>query len=160
MIKNIRSGFAIAGTLLLVTFVFLFFSAAGALSSAEGSMSKDEVLLRQLNDQYVEAFLKADVGWYQKHLADDFVCIESSGAVLNKQEFLRDTAEGPNVADYKLVQVQVRIYGNVALVQATGAFTRKDGSTGKSRYTDVYVRNGKEWKAVSAQITRVQSAGR
>jgi hypothetical protein len=39
-------------------------------------------------------------------------------------------------------------------VQATGLFTRKDGSTGTSRYTDIYVRSGKDWKVVSAQITR------
>ncbi len=54
-----------------------------------------------------------------------------------------------------LEEERVRIYGNAALVQASRAFTCKDGSPGKSRYVDVYTRNGKEWKAVSAQITRI-----
>ena len=153
MIKTIR--WATIGILLLVTCGFLIFSVAAKLSRSEGSMTQDEKLLRQLNDEYIDAFLKADVGWYQKHLADDFICIESSGAVLDKPQFLRDAAKGPDVADYKLDQVRVRIYGDAALVQATGVFTRRDGSVGKSRYIDVYVRSGKEWKAVSAQITRV-----
>lgn len=157
MVKIIR--FATIGILLLVTSGFLFFSIAAKLSGSEGSMTQDEKLIRRLNDQYIDAFMKADVGWYQKHLADDFICIESSGAVLEKEEFLRGAAKGPDVADYKLDQVRVRIYGDAALLQATGVFTRRDGSTGKSRYIDVYVRDGKEWKAVSAQITRVASSG-
>ena len=59
--------------------------------------------------------------------------------------------------DYKLKQVDVRIYGSVALVQATGRWTGKDESKGMSRYTDVYVKAGEDWKAVSAQITRTQN---
>jgi ketosteroid isomerase-like protein len=120
-------------------------------------MTPEETQLRQLNDQYIEAFLKSDAAWYQKHLADDFVCIESDGSVLDKPEFLRDAAKAHEVNEYKLDQVHVRIYGNTALVRATGLFTRKDGTKGTSQYTDIYVLSGAEWKAVSAQITRVPS---
>lgn len=114
----------------------------------------DKDTLEQLNKEYVEAYMSADVAWYEKHLADDFVCIESDGSLLNKAEFLSKTAKGPDVADYNLQKVNVRIYGVVALVQATGIFTRKDESLGVSRYTDVYVQTPGEWKAISAQITR------
>jgi hypothetical protein len=120
----------------------------------------DEARLRELNQEYIDAFMKADVRWYQEHLAEDFVCIESSGTLLDKAAFLRNTAEGPDVVDYKLAQVNVRIYENVALVQGTGVFTRKDGSTGKSLYIDVYARKDKDWKAVSAQITRAKCTDR
>ena len=114
----------------------------------------DETMLLRLNQQYVDSFMNADVNWYRQHLADDFVVIESDGAVLNKTEFLANTAKGSDVADYTLQDVSVRIYGNVALIQATGHWTGKDGSKGLSRYIDVYVKAGGEWKTVSAQITR------
>lgn len=120
----------------------------------------DETRLKQLNDQYIAAFLAGDVGWYEMHLADDFVCIESDGSLLDKAEFLRLTAEGPDVLEYRLDHVRVRVYGDTALVQATGLFTRKDGTPGKSRYIDVYVRNGMDWKVVSAQITRTWNVAR
>ena len=110
--------------------------------------------LERLNREYVQAYMSADVHWYEENLSDDFVCIESDGSVLNKEQFLVNVAEGPDVADYKLEEVHLRIYGSVALVQATGLFTRKDGSPGVSRYTDVYVQSGESWKVVSAQITR------
>jgi len=145
-----------ANTALLVTVILAAICASSAFCQAGVHMTLDEIQIRQLNDQYIEAFLKADVHWYQIHLSEDFVCIESSGNLLNKQEFLQDAAKGPDVTDYKLDQVRVRIFGDAALVQATGLFTRKDGTKGKSRYTDVYIRTGKEWKAVSAQITRLQ----
>lgn len=114
----------------------------------------DEGTLRRLNQQYVDAFMNADVEWYCEHLADDFVVIESDGSVFNKAEFLTNTAKGPDVVEYRLQQVDVRIYGSVALVVATGLWTGKDESKGLSRYIDVYLKTKYGWKTVSAQITR------
>jgi hypothetical protein len=102
--------------------------------------------------------MNADMNWYQEHLADDFVCIESDGAVLGKEEFLRKTSQGPMWQTNRLEGVHVRMYGRAALVQATGRFTRKDGSSGMSRYTDVYVRMDEGWGVVSAQITRTRTS--
>ena len=118
----------------------------------------DTATLERLNQEYVDAFMNADVDWYRDHLAEDFVCIESDGSVLDKSEFLTNTEKGPDVADYKLQNVDVRIYGSVGLVQATGLWTGKNGTKGMSRYIDVYVRSGEEWKTVSAQITRTAMA--
>jgi hypothetical protein len=42
----------------------------------------------------------------------------------------------------------------VALVRATGAWRSKAGKPGVSRYVDVYVQSGDDWRVVSAQITR------
>jgi ketosteroid isomerase-like protein len=127
--------------------------------ATEMEMDKsDKTTLEQLNQEYVDAFMNADVDWYRENLAADFVCIESDGSILNKTQFLTNTVKGPDVADYKLQEVHVRLYGAVGLVQATGRFTRKDRSLGTSRYTDVYVKTEEGWKAVSAQITRTQDS--
>lgn len=121
--------------------------------------NSDKTTLEQLNQEYVDAFMNADVDWYRQHLAEDFVCIESDGSVLDKVQFLRNTVKGPDVADYKLHEVEVRVYGDAALVRATGVWTRRDGSMGMSRYIDVYVKERAEWKTVSAQITRTSRLG-
>jgi uncharacterized protein DUF4440 len=127
----------------------------GTMASIAGtSISSDESTLRHLNEEYIRSFMDSDVEWYRLHLAEDFQVIESDGAELDKAAFLIQTAKGPDVAGYELKKVNVRFYGDVAVVQATGLFTRKDSSTGTSRYTDIYVRAGKDWKVVSAQITR------
>ena len=124
------------------------------MSTAIDMDGSDKTILERLNQEYVDAFMNADVEWYRKHLSEDFVVIESDGSVLNKTEFLTNAAKGPDVVDYKLQNVDVRIYGNAALVQATGIWTGQDGSQGMSRYTDVYVQTVAGWKTVSAQITR------
>jgi len=127
----------------------------GGILATEMELDKtDKTTLERLNQEYVDAFMNADVEWYREHLAEDFLVIESDGSVFNKTQFLSNTAKGPDVADYSLQDVNVRVYGNVALVQATGLWTGKDGSKGMSRYMDVYLKTREEWKAVSAQITR------
>src|SRR5213594_3735178 len=110
--------------------------------------------LRRLNEEYVAASLAGDVEWYKTHLADEFICIESDGSILDKAAFLRMTARGSDLAEYRLDNVDVRLYGDVALVRASGTWKTKNGVPGMSRYVDVYVRAGDDWKAVSAQITR------
>jgi ketosteroid isomerase-like protein len=125
-----------------------------AVMTANELETSDKSMLVRLNQEYVNAFMNADVDWYREHLAEDFVCIESDGSVLDKAEFLTNTAKGPDVADYRLQNVDVRIYGSAALVQATGLWTGKNGTKGISRYIDVYAKSGEEWKTVSAQITR------
>jgi ketosteroid isomerase-like protein len=121
--------------------------------------TSDRAALERLNQEYVDAFMNADVEWYREYLAEDFVCIESDGSVFNKTQFLTNTAKGSDVTDYRLENVNVRIYGEAAVVQATGLWTRQNGSMGMSRYIDVYVKQREQWKTVSAQITRVLRMG-
>ena len=119
----------------------------------------DRATLERLNQEYVAAFMSSDVEWYRQHLADEFICVESDGSLIHKQKFLTNVAKGPDVIDYNLEQVEVRIYGETALVLATGFWTGRDGSKGMSRYIDVYVKQGEQWKTVSAQITRFLRMG-
>jgi ketosteroid isomerase-like protein len=114
----------------------------------------DEQEIRRLNDQYIAASFSGDVEWYRAHLADDFVCIESDGSVLEKAAFLQMTARGSDFSEYHLDRVDVRFYGDAALVRATGSWKAKNGAPGLSRYVDIYARAAGQWKAVSAQITR------
>jgi hypothetical protein len=114
----------------------------------------DEVVLLQLNQEYVDAFMNADVNWYREHLSDDFEVIKADGSLLNKTEFLESVEKGPDIIDYRLGTVDVRIYDKVALVRGSGMWTGKNGCQGLSRYTDVYLRTAEGWKAISAQVTR------
>src|SRR5215475_6339497 len=111
----------------------------------------DAETLERLNQEYVDAFMNADVDWYRQHLTEDFTCVESDGTVLSKADFLANTMKGPDVAEYKLHEVDVRVYGDAALVRATGVWLREDGSMGMSRYADFYVKTHSGWKAVFAQ---------
>lgn len=121
--------------------------------AADALRTREQHLLR-LNEQYVQASMAGDVEWFRAHLADDFVCIESDGSVQFRDGFLRAAAADSDLSEYKLDYVDVRFYGDVALVRASGSWVSKAHVSGISRYTDVYVYDGAAWKVVSAQITR------
>lgn len=119
----------------------------------------EEVTLRKLNAAYIHSYLTSDVVWYDEHLDNDFICIQSDGSVLDKPRFLFHTARGPDVARYQLEQVRIRIIGTTALVHGTGLFAKPDGTEGTSRYTDIYAKLDGRWKVVAAQVTRSLQSG-
>ena len=121
-------------------------------------MTRDEQTIQELNEAYIEAFLDSDVAWYQEHLGEDFTFTDARGQVVDKETYLRLTQEGTEVTDYRLRDVTVRVFGDVALVSALGVYKRAGGTSGANRYTDVYARRNGRWLAVSAQVTPVAAA--
>ena len=77
------------------------------MTNENGNHVCDRATLEKLNQEYVAAFMNANVDWYSEHLADEFICIESDGSLVHKQKFLANVARGPDVADYQLEQVDV-----------------------------------------------------
>ena len=114
----------------------------------------DEDVIRELNAGYVRAFLTSDADWYDRHLTPDFMCILTTGAVVDRATFLENARKPHTVVTYDLSEIHVRQHGDVALVSALGSWRRKDGTTGRTRYVDVWVRKDGAWKAVSAQLTQ------
>lgn len=118
----------------------------------------DHERLSELNEAYIRASLSSDTNWYDKYLADDFVCINPDATLLDKAQFLRMVAGGSDQATYNLDVVDIRVFADVALIRAIGSWRTHAGVSGISHYTDVYVRRGEDWKVVSAQITRPPAA--
>jgi len=117
--------------------------------------SNDEQAIRELNAGYVRAFMNSDADWYDRHLTPDFMCILTNGSVVDRATFLANARKPHTTTSYDLSELGIRVHGDVALVSALGTWTRKDGSTGRTRYIDVWVRTDRVWKAVSAQLTAV-----
>jgi ketosteroid isomerase-like protein len=115
----------------------------------------DEPAIRQLNDDYVRAFLACDVGRFRALLADDFTGVLADGRVIDKAEFLREAAARPDARDLRLHDVTIGEYGDTALIGALVVYRRADGTTVRTRYSSVYVRRLGLWAIVRVQWTRV-----
>ena len=115
----------------------------------------DESAIRQMNDDYVRAFLSCDVARFRGLLADDFVGVLADGRVIDKAGFLAQAAEPPDARDLRLHDVVIRVYGDSALVGAAVTYRRADGTGVRTRYTSVYLRRGGRWSIVWVQWTRV-----
>lgn len=116
----------------------------------------DLAVLRALNDSYVEAFRKADVGWYAAHLAPDYVVVSSDGSIKDRAAALADFARpvyAEKLRSFPVDQVRIRQFDDIALIHAENAYETKDGRSGVNRYTDIWHKRDGRWQCIAAHIT-------
>jgi ketosteroid isomerase-like protein len=117
----------------------------------------DQQALGALNDQYVAAFRRADVSWYDAHLAPDYTVVSGSGRFEDRAAALADFkipyfANG--IRSFPVDKVTTTIIGRLGLARAENAYELKDGRRGINRYTDVWIKQDDDrWLCVSAHIT-------
>jgi hypothetical protein len=69
----------------------------------------DEAAIRQLNTDYVRAFLARDVGRFGALLAPDFTGVLADGRVIDKPEFLRLAKDNLDAHDLRLHDLVIRL---------------------------------------------------
>jgi ketosteroid isomerase-like protein len=114
----------------------------------------DRVALTALNRDYVRSVQHGDVGRFDEILAEDFVCSNPDGSLVDRAGFLAQTARPVTIADLEAHDVDLRVLGDVAIVHARTTYTLPDGRQGAGRYTDVWARRDGRWLAVAAHVTR------
>ena len=111
-------------------------------------------ILQDLNRDYIRSVQHSDVRRFDEILADDFLCSNPDGSLIDRAAFLKQTAVPVAISNLEARDVVVRIMGDVAIIHARTTYTRPDGTEGAGRYTDVWARRGGRWLAVSAHVTR------
>lgn len=82
------------------------------------------------------------------------MCSNPDGTLLDKAQFLRQTALPVKISGLEAEDVQIRLLGDVAIIHAATRYTKPDGEAAHGRYTDVWARRDGQWLAVSAHVTR------
>jgi ketosteroid isomerase-like protein len=123
----------------------------------------DREQLSKLNAQFIQNFLKQDVAAHSAIIHPDFVCIESSGAIVSREVYLANWATDFDNSGYTSFTYQdesIRIFGNTAFVRAKTVYTRENNGkteTGYTIYTDTYLKENGKWQCAQVQITPVKS---
>jgi len=120
----------------------------------ETAVNADLDTLRDLNGDYIRSVQTSDVRRFDEILADDFLCSNPDGTLIDRSAFLRQTALPVKIANLEAHDVNVRLLGDFAIIHARTTYTTLDGRPGAGRYTDVWARRGGRWLAVSAHVTR------
>jgi ketosteroid isomerase-like protein len=121
---------------------------------AETVTRTDFETLQQLNEDYIRSVQNSDVRRFDEILADDFLCSNPDGSLVDRAAFLAQTARPVTISNLEAREVQVRILGDVAIIHARTSYKLADGQAKSGRYTDVWARRGGRWLAVSAHVTR------
>jgi ketosteroid isomerase-like protein len=126
-------------------------------SPASGKSGESE--LKQVENDWTDAQKTRNVEKLRGILADSWVGIGPDGATSDKAKALEDLKSPGNSLDsIEVGPMTIRVFGNTAVV--TGTDTEKStehskDSSGKYIWTDVFVKQKGQWKAVASQSAKV-----
>jgi ketosteroid isomerase-like protein len=121
---------------------------------SETSLPTDVEALVALNDDYIHSVQYGDVVRFNQLLAEDFLASNPDGSLVDRAQFLAQTARPVEITRLTAQDVRVRILGDVAIIHARTSYTNADGEPCYGRYTDVWARRDGRWLAIAAHVTR------
>ena len=121
--------------------------------------SGDEHALRRIQRDWAQARLKRDSSFPRQIEADDFTVVWFDGRIVNKDEDVRSyESDDVTFTEFNIRDLQVRFYEGTAIVVGQGslkAHAKNQDISGKYVWTDTFVKQEGEWKAVASQVTPV-----
>jgi ketosteroid isomerase-like protein len=90
-------------------------------------------VLAALNRDYINSVQHGDVRRFDEILADDFLCSNPDGSLVDKKQFLAQTARPVTISGLTAEDVKVRILGDVAIIHARTSYTTADGEQRNGR---------------------------
>ncbi len=111
--------------------------------------------LTELNNLYIDSIVRADADQFDKILADDFLCSNPDGSIVDRTEFLRRIRASTPLRYMHLEDVRIRTINDTAIMHARTVFAMGDGTEGSGRYTDIWAKRDGRWLTVAAHVTRI-----
>jgi ketosteroid isomerase-like protein len=137
--------------------IMTFMLASTSLWAADPVRPVEEQL-KKIEQDWAEAYVKRDTAFLQRITTDDFAFIGPDGNMVSKAEYVK-SIEGDTVfTAFKIDELKVRVYGDAAVVLGLATITAKtkdEDESGRYSFTDVFVKQKGEWKAVSGHVTPV-----
>jgi ketosteroid isomerase-like protein len=91
-------------------------------------------ILRDLNRDYIRSVQTSDTRRFDEILADDFLCSNPDGSLVDRQAFLKQTALPVRISNLEAHDIKVRIMGDFAIIHARTTYTTPSGGSGSGRY--------------------------
>src|SRR5437879_2065255 len=107
--------------------------------------ASDLEVLTSLNRDYIRSVQNGDVRRFDEILAADFRCSNPDGSLMDRSGFFAQTARPVRVSNLTAHDVEIRIFGDMAIIHARTSYTLSDGRSGAGRYTDVWSRQDGKW---------------
>jgi ketosteroid isomerase-like protein len=142
-----------------MTRTVVLFVLSACLLSAQNKSSAEQDITR-IEKEMLAALLKGDTGPSSRYLADQYVFTGPDGMTTGKAQNIADLKSGDlKLQSASLDDMKVQVYGDTAIVTYAsndkGTYKGKDIS-GKTRWTDVFVKQNGRWMVVASHGSRVQ----
>src|ERR1019366_1821458 len=133
-----------------------------AEQTGKGCGGSDEQQIAALAHELDQAFGKADIGWLEKHFADEFTAIHSNAKLVNKAQEIDNVKTGNTKwATVDVHDRKINVIGDTAVVVSLTSSTGTVGGNPYSadfRTTEIWVKHEGNWKMVAFQSTRVPTS--
>jgi ketosteroid isomerase-like protein len=139
--------------------VLVFAVAVWAQIPAQTETGSVEQELIKLEKELADAWVKRDVAFFDRVIADDFTWTAPYGIVSTKAQSLATLKSGEDVVNSWVVdEMKVRVYGDAAV--ATGRSTIKEtykgeDVSGQYRWTDTWVKRAGRWQCVAGHSSEI-----
>jgi ketosteroid isomerase-like protein len=145
--------------ILMVALPCLAFGQAAAQKAAPAKGQTAEQEVSALERAWLDASLKYDVAWFERHMADTLVNTDEEGIVTGKAAMVADVKS--HASTYETLtydDLKVRAYGDTAV--ATGISVWKGTKNGKpdsgrSQWTDTWIKRAGQWQCVASHGTMI-----
>jgi uncharacterized protein (TIGR02246 family) len=134
-------------------------SAQSAAPTADSGAAV-ELQVRQLLQEYDQAWLQQDAAAFDRLLAEDYTIVEIDGNVLSKADVIANAKSGDlKFESGQSDDIKIRVSGNTAVIN--GRWTEKSTMKGKPlfdgpmRFTTVAVKKDGRWQFISEQVTPI-----
>jgi len=121
--------------------------------------SEDEQGLTKIQHEWAEARIKGDSSYTRDLEAENCTVVWPDGSIANKQEDLKSMTGDIVFTEFKIDDVQVRLYGDTGIVVGQGTIKAHEGKQnlldGRFVWTDTFVKQHGAWKVVASQVTPV-----
>jgi hypothetical protein len=127
-------------------------AAAPALSADRNDEAEAEIKALELH--LARLLVERRIDEYETHLAADYTRINASGVVETREQVLktfRASSAGDVSGSMEPAELDVRIYGDTAILTGRLTVTSRAGTVRVSRFRKVFIRRDGRWFLVSLQ---------
>jgi ketosteroid isomerase-like protein len=121
--------------------------------------SGDELALIKIQHDWAEARMKGDSSYTRRLETENCTVVWPDGSIVNKREDLKSMAGDIGFTEFKIDDLQVRLYGDIGIVVGHGTIKAHQGKQnllgGKFVWTDTFIKRDGVWKVVASQVTPV-----
>ncbi len=93
----------------------------------------DHTTLTALNKAYIDSVQNGDVKRFDEILAPEFYCSNPDGAMVDREGFLKQTAQPVTIKGLQALDVMIRLCGDVAIIHGATAYTTAEGRAARGR---------------------------
>lgn len=148
-----------------MTRLFMLGVIVALLLVPSATLANDDEMLRSLLDDFLHGASVGSVEAHERFWADELVYTSSAGTRTNKAAIVDGmrgaSGDSTPTVIYTAADVDVRIYGETAIVAFRLVGTPTDEDSGIAEYfnTGTFLKRDGEWRAIAWQATRIPATG-